>query len=136
MAFRPNNLLILGITLAAGLLLYSGGMMRNNGSDDPVLKQGLDDDQIRLDGLKRYNEACLQCHGVEGRGSSFGPALVHRLYGRKRFSDQAFIQAVLYGAPERLWDYGAMDPVKDLNQVEIAQILAYIRSRQQALAGN
>ncbi len=130
MAFRPNNLLIVGVSVAAALLIFSGGMMHDNASDDPILKRGLDGEQIRRDGLKSYNEKCLQCHGVEGRGSSFGPALVHPRYSAENLSDQAFAQAVIYGAPQLHWDYGAMDPVKGLSQVQIAQVLAYIRNLQ------
>ncbi len=101
------------------------------GNKDQKLIATLDGEQIRKEGLKLYNANCLSCHGVSGRSTSFGPALVNRIYFKGNLSDRAFIQAVTYGAPQRNWDYGPMDPVEGLTQTEIAQILAYVRSEQE-----
>ena len=124
-----NSVLILVLSISALLLLLSNGGKIGNG-DENVLKRGLDSGQIRRDGMKLYLANCLNCHGVHGRGTSFGPPLVHPHYGPSILPDQAFAQAVLYGAPERLWGFGAMKPIESLSQVQIAQILAYVRTQQ------
>ena len=131
MAFAKskNSLLILALSVSALLLLLSNGG-QIGGNRDAVLKRGLDSAQIRRDGLQLYNANCLNCHGVNSRGTSFGPPLIHRLYGPSSLPDKAFAQAVFYGAPARHWDYGPMAPIKGISQVQIAQILAYVRSQQ------
>ena len=128
-AKSKNSLLILALSISALLLLLSNGG-KIGGGDDSVLKRGLDSEQIRRDGMKLYVANCLNCHGVNGRGTSFGPPLVHQHYAASSLPDQAFAQAVLYGAPERLWSFGAMKPVEGVSQVQTALILAYIRAQQ------
>ncbi|WP_319533251.1 cytochrome c [uncultured Cohaesibacter sp.] len=128
-----NSLLILALSISGLLLLLSGGGQIGGRDDDdgPILKKGLDGEQIRKDGLALYNANCMNCHGIEGRGTSFGPPLVHALYMPEKLSDKAFVEAVHLGTPQKHWEYGPMKPIETLSQVESAQILAYIRSRQQ-----
>lgn len=123
-----TSLLILALSISSLLLLLTG--RDQFGGEETILKKGLDSEQIRREGHRLYNANCLNCHGVNGRGTSFGPPLVHPLYGASTLPDQAFAQAVLYGVEEQHWSFGAMAPIKTLNQVEIAQILAYVRVQQ------
>ena len=111
------------------LLIISSDYFAKN--DDDKLIATLDSAQIRKEGLKLYNANCLSCHGVGGRSTSFGPALINRIYYKGNLSDRAFIQAVNFGAPQRNWDYGPMDPIEGLTQTDVAQILAYVRSEQE-----
>lgn len=130
----PNSLIIMALSVSALLMLWIGGgpFIDPRDNDDTLLKSGLDGEQIRRAGHRLYNAQCLNCHGVNGRGTSFGPPLEHPFYGRDKLSDQAFIQAIFYGAPERHWSYGPMEAIKGLTQVEAAQILAYVRTQQEA----
>lgn len=95
---------------------------------------GLDGEKIRAEGLKLYNEICMECHGIEGRGTSFGPPLVHVIYRPSHHSDQAFALATLQGVKAHHWDFGDMPPVPEVNQTQTAMITAYIRHLQR-LAG-
>ena len=106
-----NSLIILALSLCSFLLLLTSGDKIGLLNEEPVLKRGLDSEQIRRDGHRLYNANCLNCHGVSGRGTSFGPPLIHALYGAETLSDQAFVQAVLYGAPERHWQFGPMQAI-------------------------
>jgi methanol metabolism-related c-type cytochrome len=45
-------------------------------------------------GYRRYEAYCLRCHGPDGAGSSYAPALVESL---KNLSYEAFIEVVVYG---------------------------------------
>nr|WP_319514880.1 cytochrome c [uncultured Cohaesibacter sp.] len=125
-----SSLIFMCISLFILLLLITTGDFFSKQSDDKLIAT-LDSAQIRKEGLKLYNANCLSCHGVGGRSTSFGPALINRIYSKGNLSDRAFIQAVNYGAPQRNWDYGPMDPVEGLTQTEVAQILAYVRSEQE-----
>lgn len=129
-----NSLLILALSISSLLLLFfSGGDIRQIGKrndDGPILKKGLDGDQIRREGLALYNANCMNCHGIRGRGTSFGPPLVHALYMPDKLSDRAFVEAVHLGTPQTHWQFGPMKPLTALSQVETAQILAYVRSEQ------
>nr|WP_319391242.1 cytochrome c [uncultured Cohaesibacter sp.] len=125
-----NSLIFMFVSLFILLLMLSTGDFFSDKEADKTLPT-LDSTQIRKEGLKLYNANCLSCHGVGGRSTSFGPALINRIYFRGNLSDRAFIQAVTYGAPERNWDYGPMDPVEGLTQTEVAMILAYVRSEQE-----
>ena len=129
-SLKPNQILVLAISVAVILLMLVSRQFFGAPQPERFLKAGLDSYQIRRDGMMAYNTHCIRCHGVEGRGSSFGPPLVHALYARGTFADQAFAQAVLYGVKARLWDFGDMEPVAGVTQTQIAMIMAYIRMQQ------
>ena len=46
------------------------------------------------DGYRRYEAYCLRCHGPDGAGSSYAPALVDSL---KNLKYEDFIEVVVYG---------------------------------------
>ena len=50
-----------------------------------------------FNGYRRYNSVCNTCHGPDGAGSSFGPALVESL---KRLSYEQFTEIVVNGKTE------------------------------------
>ncbi|WP_114008077.1 c-type cytochrome [Cohaesibacter intestini] len=131
----PNSLIIMVLSVSALVMLWIGGgpFLNPREADDSVLKSGLNSEEIRRAGHRLYNAQCLNCHGVNGRGTSFGPPLVHGLYERSKLPDRAFLQAIFYGTPQKHWSYGPMEPLEGISQVEAAQILAYIRTRQDAL---
>ena len=128
----PNSLIFMILSVSALLMLWisNSPFIDPRKKSDQMFGSGLDSDQIRRKGHQLYNTNCLNCHGVNGRGTSFGPPLIHPLYEAGNLSDQGFIQAIFYGAPEQHWSYGAMEPISDLSQVEAAHILAYIRAQQ------
>ncbi|WP_316857964.1 cytochrome c [uncultured Cohaesibacter sp.] len=128
-----NSLLFMLVSIAILLLMIFNRSFFSD-PDKAVLMGSLDGQQIRREGLRLYNANCLSCHGVNGRSTSFGPALTDAIYHKDSLSDQAFIQAVVYGAEQKQWTYGPMEPIKTLSQTEIAMILAYVRAEQEKLA--
>lgn len=128
---KPQKLMMFAvlIVIAALLALRSGSEDKN---DSPLHGNAfsLDAEKIRTDGLRLYNGACIQCHGIEARGTSFGPPLVHDIYKPSHHSDQAFALAVLQGVKAHHWDFGDMSPVEGISQTDIAMITAYIRHIQ------
>ncbi|HLJ63857.1 MAG TPA: cytochrome c [Stellaceae bacterium] len=51
-------------------------------------------DQKTYNGWRRYTESCLRCHGPDGAGSSYAPALVESL---KTMSEEQFKDIVING---------------------------------------
>ncbi|MCV6576238.1 MAG: cytochrome c [Cohaesibacter sp.] len=128
---KPQKLLMFAVLILIGALLA----LQNGKKDDqsgPLHGNAfsLDAEKIRADGLRLYNGACIQCHGIEARGSSFGPPLVHEIYKPSHHSDQAFVLAALQGVKAHHWDFGDMPPVEGISQTDLAMITAYIRHLQ------
>jgi mono/diheme cytochrome c family protein len=119
------------------VLIVIGALLALGSGKESDQKKGLhggafalSSQQIRTDGLKAYNGACLQCHGIEGRGTSFGPPLVHEIYKPSHHADQAFALAALQGVKAHHWDFGDMPPVEGISQTDLAMVTAYIRQLQ------
>lgn len=51
-------------------------------------------DQATFNGYRRYGNACLQCHGPDGAGSSYAPNLTESL---KHLSQEQFAETVING---------------------------------------
>jgi len=83
--------LLLG-TCAAGLL---GSQHSAFAQSDPpyVVKDGLVD-QATYNGYRRYTESCMRCHGPDGAGSSYAPALAQSL---KTMDFQHFADTIVNG---------------------------------------
>ena len=71
-----------------------GRYMRSDGT--PGYKIGADGtlDWYTFSGFRRYHAECHTCHGPEGEGSSYAPALVNSL---KTLSHEEFTQIVVNG---------------------------------------
>src|SRR6516164_4990507 len=81
-------------TLAATFLSTSA--VRADGSGDPTAVREEDGnvDWYSLSGYVRYNSECIRCHGPDGLGSSFAPALTDVL---KAMSYTDFLGVVASG---------------------------------------
>lgn len=87
----------------------------------------------QLYGGRVFAAKCVACHGdlltgVEGAG----PPLLHDFYVPGHHSDGAIEAAVRRGAPAHHWPFGDMPAVKGLTGADIAAVIGYIRSVQQA----
>jgi mono/diheme cytochrome c family protein len=83
-------------------------------------------------GQTAFAEHCATCHGADTGGTNSGPSLVDPLYQPDRLSDSEIEHAILEGAPELHWHFGAMRPVGGVSETEIAQIIVFIREVQRA----
>ncbi len=84
-----------------------------------------------VEGERRYNRSCAQCHGVLAAGTDAGPPLVHRTYEPSHHSDAAFQLAVTRGVRAHHWSFGNMPPVPDMDSTAIAGVTAYVRWLQE-----
>jgi methanol metabolism-related c-type cytochrome len=86
-------------------------------------------------GFRRYNSVCHTCHGPDGAGSSFGPALVDSL---KRLNYEQFTEIVVNGksdvntANQRKMPAFGMDPNV---MCYLDDIYAYLKARSDGVVG-
>jgi alcohol dehydrogenase (cytochrome c) len=70
-------------------------------------------------GRTLYENRCASCHGADGNGGEFGPAIAARLTSRNDSELAAFLRT---GVPERGM------PAFDLPPAEMQQLIAYLRT--------
>ncbi|WP_328600481.1 c-type cytochrome [Mesorhizobium xinjiangense] len=76
---------------------------------------------------------CAACHGDDAGGrDGIGPPLVHIIYEPNHHSDAAFLLAARSGVRQHHWGFGDMPPVAEVEDAEIAAIVAYVRALQRA----
>jgi len=83
-------------------------------------------------GAALYAANCASCHGDDLRGTDRGPSHLSQVYEEGHHSDEAFRGAVEAGSVAHHWNFGDMAPVRGLTEAEVAAIIAFIRSVQEA----
>ena len=84
-------LALIGIVCAGILVLPQPASSQN---DPPYVVENGRVDQATYNGYRRYTESCLRCHGPDGAGSSYAPALMDSL---KAMDFQQFAEVVVNG---------------------------------------
>lgn len=85
------------------------------------------------DGAAVYQQYCAECHGVDLRGTDKGPSQLSIIYEPNHHGDYAYRVAIREGTREHHWWFGDMPPVEDITDLEIEQVISYIRAEQQRL---
>lgn len=83
-------------------------------------------------GEELFSASCAVCHGTDLRGSPTGPPLLVPTYAPNHHGDEAFQQAVAFGTPSHHWGFGDMAPIAGLSRGDVSQIVAYVRTMQEA----
>jgi mono/diheme cytochrome c family protein len=79
-----------------------------------------------------YQSRCAACHGDDLRGTERGPSQLSIVYQPSHHPDASYVAAITQGSASHHWDFGDMPPVEGLSEDEIASVIAYIRSVQDA----
>lgn len=79
-----------------------------------------------------YVANCAVCHGADLRGTAQGPPFLDVIYAPNHHADEGFQRAVAFGVVPHHWNFGAMPPIPELSRAEVASIIAFVRSEQQA----
>ena len=116
MAYRL--LLSVGTTLTLGLV---GGACGQDASESAGDR-----------GAALYGANCASCHGGDLQGSSLGPSLLDAANAPDQLDDAGIRLAVRNGVEDPVGDYGAMPANAVLRDVQIDEIVAFIRSEQAA----
>jgi mono/diheme cytochrome c family protein len=83
-------------------------------------------------GEEQFVASCAVCHGPDLLGSPTGPPLLVPTYAPNHHGDEAFQQAVAFGVPPHHWNFGPMAPIEGLSRDDVSQIVAYVRTMQEA----
>lgn len=90
MRYSPA-LALIGIVCAGSVLLSHPASSQN---DPPYVVENGRVDQATYNGYRRYTESCHRCHGPDGAGSSYAPALMQSL---STMDFQQFAEVVVNG---------------------------------------
>ncbi len=90
------------------------------------------DQAVVAAGGELFGASCAVCHGPDLRGSQTGPPLLVPTYAPNHHGDEAFQRAVEFGVPTHHWNFGDMAPVAGLSRDDVSQIVAYVRTMQEA----
>lgn len=84
-------------------------------------------------GEAAFNSHCADCHGENAAGrQNIAPPLVHVIYEPSHHGDAAFFLAAQRGVRAHHWPFGDMPPVEGVTQQDVAAIVTYVRTLQQA----
>jgi methanol metabolism-related c-type cytochrome len=87
------------------------------------------------DGYRRYEAYCLRCHGPDGAGSSYAPALVESL---QDLSYEEFLEIVVYGRKNVSASQQSVMPAfgEAVDVMEnIDDIYSYLKARADGVVG-
>ena len=128
----------MGALAALGLLVVVAGMVTAAPAADEqkpyVVKDGKVD-QHTYNGWRRYTESCLRCHGPDGAGSSYGPALTESL---KSMSEDDFKDVVVNGRKNvNTASENVMPPFGEAEDVVtyLDDIYGYLKARSDGVVG-
>ena len=79
------------------------------------------------EGEVKFNNFCSRCHGPQGKGTTNGPPLVHKIYEPNHHADMAFQRAAAQGVRAHHWKFGNMPKINGVSPEDVSQIIAYIR---------
>ena len=83
-------------------------------------------------GAELYAANCAACHGVDLNGTDTGPPFLDVIYAPNHHADEAFQRAVAGGVQPHHWNFGPMEPVAGLTRADVALIIEFVRSEQEA----
>lgn len=98
-------------------------------SSDPTTSASSAGNTARGEAL--YASSCASCHGSDLRGTDRGPSHLSIVYEPNHHGDDAFRSAMINGATQHHWNFGAMPPIAGLDDDDREAIIDYIRSVQE-----
>ena len=93
---------------------------------------GTRDPQAIAAGAELFAANCAVCHGTDLRGTATGPPFLDLIYAPNHHGDESFQRAVLGGVVPHHWNFGPMPALPGLARDDVALIVEYVRSEQEA----
>ena len=78
---------------------------------------------------KLYDSFCIECHDTQGKGTQYGAARAHLVYGPQYHTNRSFFLAVSTGIKAYHWQYGDITKVSSVATEDAAYIESYIQMR-------
>jgi PQQ-dependent dehydrogenase (methanol/ethanol family) len=110
------------VVLCAGLSVTAGALLAQEHSPDKEKNPLAGNPAAVSAGGRLYEQACLSCHGGEGRGGERGPALSTGAFKHGGLDGQIFLN-IRNGVAST-----QMPPFKRLTTEQVWQLVSYIRS--------
>jgi len=98
--------------------------------DDPATANR--DPAMVAEGATLFAANCAVCHGSDLMGTATGPPFLHQYYAPNHHGDEAFQRAVAFGVVAHHWTFGDMAPLPHLTRDDVAKIVAFVRTEQEA----
>ncbi len=124
-----------GATLAVAIVASAGFAWSQRIQDLPPAARGVKMPKLSpmaLSGQRTYDATCAKCHGAYGVGTDMGPPFLNPVYNPGHHSDEAFFRAVRNGVRQHHWKFGDMPAQPAVTEIEIQQVVRYVRELQQA----
>ncbi len=99
---------------------------------EPEAESGSRDAAIVAEGGTIFAANCAVCHGADLLGTVTGPPLLHQYYAPNHHADEAFQHAVAFGVVAHHWTFGDMPPRPHLSREDVAKVIAFVRTEQEA----
>lgn len=134
-SFKALILFILVVILAGGAAFFWIQGKKNSKEMSNAADQNItipDYSMVARAGLIVFETNCASCHGINGKGTSKGPPLLHEIYNPGHHSDGSFVAAVRQGVRSHHWNFGNMAAQPQVNDQEITEIVRYVRELQAA----
>lgn len=122
-------------TVALTLILAPMSRAQTDAEQKPYTIKDGKVDKATYNGWRRYTESCLRCHGPDGAGSSYAPALVDSL---KQMSEDQFKEVVVNGRQNVTTSVeNVMPPFGTVEDVMLYldDIYAYLKARSDGALG-
>lgn len=117
-----------GVVLFAGIIAIAVSV-----EDDAGTTTGARDPAAIAEGGVLFAANCAVCHGSDLRGTTTGPPFLDVIYAPNHHADEAFQRAAAFGVQPHHWNFGPMPPVAGLTRDEVALIIAFVRTEQEAV---
>ncbi len=123
----------LGVLAAAVVLGIVAGGGSGGGAGDQAAGTTHEHEPGAVEaGRQLYEGTCAACHGADLNGTDLGPPFLSPIYAPNHHADEAFQRAVLAGVQPHHWDFGPMPAVAGLSRDDVENIVAYVRTQQEA----
>ena len=118
------------ISILAVAFALAASVSACGGEDDPP--DATDRSDLATRGKAAYEANCAACHGQDLEGTKAGPTFLDPIYAPDHHPDEAFQAAVENGVQPHHWKFGPMPPQPAVSSEQVQQIIAYVRSQQDA----
>jgi mono/diheme cytochrome c family protein len=125
-----SNLWLAVGTAAIAALVVTGIVFGGNTSTNDAPTER--DPEVVAAGEDLFQANCAVCHGSDLNGTATGPPFLNTIYAPNHHTDEAFQRAVQIGVPPHHWEFGHMAPIEGLGRDDVAKIVAYVRTEQEA----
>ena len=118
------------VVLSALPVLLLVGCGGEKGGTSRSESQPSSDAELLSEGEDLFGQTCAACHGADLKGTTTGPPFLDPIYAPNHHPDEAFYAAAANGVQPHHWDFGPMPAQPSVSEEEVAEIIAYIRSKQ------